>query len=222
MFYMNSGICLFRRWRNCCPMWTQPSESQDAHRPDQGALAGHQPSPAAPPHTERRSLGEATSFYSSILMKNGTDPHFNVDRGYFVSWYPSRPHASPPLFTPTVSRCCFGSAQGSPNPPMPAQVLDRCLKHLKLRSGLLFWQLDLILGYWAVLATWGALQGSALVQLNLLTFVPTAPACPWPYSSCHSAPHSPPIPGLQINPALHSSQHYRHFNSSGWLQYEAS
>lgn len=156
------------------------------------ALAGHQASPAAPPHTECRSLCEkqpasvhVSSWTTELMITH--EPHFSGEKCYFVPWYPSKPHASPPLLTPTLSRCCSGSEQG-PNPhatPHPPRCLS-CLKHLKQHSSLLFWDLDLIPENWAVLAKWGPLKGSALQPLNLLTFFPTAPASPWPHSSSHS------------------------------------
>lgn len=146
------------------------------------ALAGHQPSP---PHTQCRSLGEATSFCSCILMKNRTDDHPRTSLQWwknFVPWYPSKPHYSSPLLTPTLSRCCSGLVQGSQTCPHTTLARDSCLKHLK-HSMLLFWQLDLILDNWAVLAKWGPLKRSVLQPLNLLTFVPIAPASPRPHSS---------------------------------------
>lgn len=135
------------------------------------------------------------------------EPHFNGEKGYFVPRYPNKPHASSPLLTPTVSRCCSGSAQGSQKPPTPAQVPDSCLKHLERHSMLLFWQLNLILEKRAVLGKCGPPEGWALLPhhtalpRNLFAFVSAAAASPCPHSSSRSPrPSDEPISSLGPTP----------------------
>lgn len=179
------------------------------------ALAGHQPSPAAPPHTECRSLEEATSFCSCILMKNRTDDH---PRTSFQWWerlfcLPIPKQASC-LLTSAHSYCLqmlLWISTGLPKPPhartgawqlseTPRSTLNASVSAAESHSrevssprvNVVPWKGQLC-SHSTLCCHWTC---SHLFPLLLPLPVPTA---------------APILPGLQINPSPHSAQHQQAF-----------